>query len=360
MSVSTKHTERLLVTGGAGFIGAHVVGHLVRRYPSYKIYNLDALSYAADSQRLADIAEAPNYQFIQADLKDKKRVDALFERYNFTSVIHLAAETHVDKSIQDPSPFLNSNVLGTFHLLEAARKHWSLGEGSPHRFYQISTDEVYGSLEDKGFFNEKSPYAPNSPYAATKASADHLLGAYATTYKLPVLLSHAPNNYGPYQYPEKLLPVAIAALMENRSIPLYGDGSQVREWLYVTDHVAAIDCIFHKGQIGKTYHISSGELWTNKDFLDKLAVLAAGRLGRSPESLKALIKPVTDRPGHDFRYALEGQVLKKELNWHAVVSLDKGLSQTIDWYLANSAWLDSIRNKDYQSYYEKQYGNINP
>ena len=350
--------QRVLVTGGAGFIGAHLLLHMARNYPSYELYNLDALTYAADLGRLSAIEDMKNYRFLKADISDKVSVDELFRKYRFTSVIHLAAESHVDKSILDPSSFVRSNVTGTLHLLEAARRLWQPIRAK-HRFYQISTDEVYGTLGRTGTFTEESPYRPRSPYSATKAAADHLLRAYSKTYKLPTLLSHACNNYGSFQYPEKLIPLALLNFIERRPVPLYGQGDQSREWLYVEDHVRAIDRIFHKGKLGETYHVGSKERHTNLSLLNTIAQAIAERGICSSTELQALIQPVKDRPGHDFRYALEGKKAREELQWQPKVTLKEGLSRTIEWYLNNSEWLDRIRGKNYEAYYKQQYGTRN-
>ena len=353
--MDTSSDHRVLITGGAGFIGAHLLLHMLRSYPDYKFYNLDVLTYASDLRRLSEIEEIKNYYFLKADISEKSTVDKLFEKYRFTSVIHLAAESHVDRSITDPGPFVSSNIVGTLHLLEAARRCWQPLRPE-NRFYQISTDEVYGTLGRTGVFTEESPYRPRSPYAATKASADHLLRAYSKTYKLPVLLSHSCNNYGPFQYPEKLIPLALLHLLERRAVPLYGKGEQIREWIYVEDHIRAVDLIFHKGKIGETYHIGSNERHSNLTLLDMLIhALSARNMGDSSK-LHALVQFVKDRPGHDFRYALAGKKIQNELGWQPTINLKEGLDRTIDWYLNNSNWVDHIRSKDYEAYYKQQYG----
>ena len=341
MSSFAPSSLRLLITGGAGFIGAELVKYMVRNYPHYHVYNLDALTYAGDLARLEGL-DAPNYTFIRADLSDQSKVDALFSEHKPEAVIHLAAETHVDRSIRDPVPFLRSNVEGTLYLLEAARQHWQ-PITHLHRFYHISTDEVYGSLGAKGSFREESPYRPRSPYAATKASSDHLVHAYANTYQLPVLMSHCSNNYGPFQYPEKLIPLAVLHLLEERPVPMYDQGQHIREWLHLSDHIAAIDHIFHKAERGAIYNISSGEETTNKALLHSLAEGVAERRGRSPSALRKLIQPSKDRPGHDFRYAMNGTKLRQQLGWKPRLTLSNGLAQTIDWYLDHQDWLRQAR-----------------
>lgn len=346
--------QRLLITGGAGFIGAHLLLYMVPRYPKYSIYNLDALSYAADLSRLSSIEGAPNYHFLKADLANKSALEALFKRHRFTAIIHLAAESHVDRSILDPLPFLRSNVLGTLHLLEAARKSWQPLRPK-HCFYHISTDEVYGTLGKTGQFTEESPYMPRSPYAATKAAADHLVRSYAHTYNMPTIISHTSNNYGPFQYPEKLIPLALLNFLDKKPVPMYGKGEHIREWLYVEDHVEAIDRIFHQAKKGETYHIGKGIAQNNRDLLDMLAQRLAQRLGCPESELKALVHSVKDRPGHDFRYALAGKKLHQALDWQPKINLKTGLTKTIDWYLSNKDWVQRIRSQSYQSYYKKQY-----
>ena len=357
--MSTSSSLRLLITGGAGFIGAHLVRYILRHYPQYMIYNLDALTYAGDLSRLEGIPEKANYQFLEADLSDQEAVNSLFEKYDFSAVIHLAAESHVDRSIQDPVPFLQSNTIGTLHLLEAARRNWQ--PLSPeHCFYQISTDEVYGTLGSKGQFTEESPYAPRSPYAASKAAADHLVHAYANTYGLPTLVSHSSNNYGPFQYPEKLIPLAILNLSEEKVVPMYGEGQHIREWIHVDDHLRAIDHIFHHSPRGETYHISTREEKTNKQLLFFLAESIAARLGQAPSKLRQLIQPTKDRPGHDFRYSMKGEKIRSQLGWKPRVTLSEGLSRTIDWYLSHTHWSQHIRSKSYHTYYQKQYATQRP
>ena len=345
MSKNISKPVRILITGGAGFIGAHLVMHFVAKYPQHEIYNLDALTYAGDLGRLKALQKADNYHFLHHDLSDKAAVDALFDKYCFTSVIHLAAESHVDRSIQDPLPFLKSNIEGTLHLLEAARRNWQPFRPD-HCFYHISTDEVYGTLGDTGVFTEDSAYDPRSPYSASKAAADHLVRAYANTHDLPVLISHSCNNYGPWQYPEKLVPLSLLNFIEQRKVALYGDGRHVREWLHVKDHVSAIDLIWRQGKRGETYHIGSRETRSNRDLLQLLVQTLAPLGNKSESTLNALIENVKDRAGHDLRYALAGEKLRETLGWAPKICLEEGLKETVLWYLDHKAWVTEIRAKN--------------
>lgn len=329
-----EFSKSILVTGGAGFIGSHAVRRFVTRYPEYRIINLDKLTYAGNLDNVKDLEGKANYQFVYGDICDEKLIEELFAKYQIDSVLHLAAESHVDRSIENPLEFINTNIIGTLTLLNVARKHW--GEGSQDRqnlFYHISTDEVYGSLGKEGYFTESTSYDPRSPYSASKASSDHLVKAYFHTYKLPVVLSNCSNNYGPNQYPEKLIPVVIKQIFENRPIPVYGTGDNIRDWLYVLDHVEAMDIIFHQGKLGETYNIGGNNEWNNLDLVHKICSLLDHRLGKEQGECAKLISFVTDRKGHDKRYAIDASKLKNELGWEARQQFDKDLGDTIDWYL---------------------------
>lgn len=319
-----EFAKSILVTGGAGFIGSHAVRRFVNRYPEYRIINLDKLTYAGNLDNVKDLESKPNYLFVYGDICDNALVDELFAKYNIDSVLHLAAESHVDRSIENPMEFINTNILGTLNLLNVARKYWgeSAGDGK-HLFYHISTDEVYGSLGKEGYFTEDTAYDPRSPYSASKASSDHLVKAYFHTYKLPVVVSNCSNNYGPNQYPEKLIPVVIKQVFENRPIPVYGTGDNIRDWLYVLDHVEAMDHIFHKGRLGETYNIGGNNEWNNLDLVHKICSLLDGKLGKEPGESAKLINFVTDRKGHDKRYAIDASKLKSELGWEARQQFDK-------------------------------------
>jgi dTDP-glucose 4,6-dehydratase len=321
----------ILITGGAGFIGSHVARHFVRAYPERRIVNLDLLTYAGDLGNVADLDGAPNYDFVQGDVADTALLDRLFEQYGFDAVIHLAAESHVDRSILDPMAFIRTNVVGTVELLNAARKHWKDFEGK--RFYHISTDEVYGSLGETGYFTEETPYDPRSPYSASKASSDFFVRAYFHTYGLPVVISNCSNNYGPNQYPEKLIPLCIKNIIENKPLPIYGDGKYTRDWLWVLDHVSAIDAIFHRGRLGETYNIGGNNEWKNIDLVKLLCDVADERLGRPQGTAQQLITYVTDRPGHDRRYAIDSSKLQRELGWTPAMSMEEGLRKTVEWTL---------------------------
>lgn len=345
----------ILITGGAGFIGSHVVRRFVTTYPDYKIVNLDLLTYAGNLENLIDIERRHNYTFVKGDICDSKLLAQLFATYQFDSVIHLAAESHVDRSITDPMSFIKTNVLGTGELLCAAREAWK-GNMEGKLFYHISTDEVYGSLDNGGFFLETTPYDPQSPYSASKASSDHLVRAYHNTYKMPVIVSNCSNNYGQNQFPEKLLPLAINNIRNNKPIPVYGKGENIRDWLYVVDHARAIDVIFHSGKNGETYNIGGHNEWKNIDLIKLLCKVMDKKLGRSEGESEKLITYVTDRAGHDLRYAIDATKLKNELGWVPSVTFEQGLEITVDWYLENEKWMNNIVSGGYSQYYERQYG----
>jgi len=349
-------TKTILITGGAGFIGSHVVRRFVNKYPDYHILNLDVLTYAGNLKNLSDIEKLPNYSFIKADITDELAIEKVFNDHNICGVIHLAAESHVDRSISDPIAFIKTNILGTVVLLNAARKHWK-DNFSGKLFYHISTDEVYGSLGNEGFFTEETSYDPRSPYSASKASSDHLVRAYHHTYGLPIVISNCSNNYGANQFPEKLIPLAINNIKNNKQIPIYGKGENVRDWLFVEDHAAAIDTIFHKGIVGETYNIGGNNEWTNINLIRLLCKIMDGQLGRSAGESEKLITFVKDRAGHDLRYAIDSSKLQNELGWKPSLQFEEGLTKTVEWFLANQKWLDDIVSGDYQNYYTNQYIN---
>lgn len=344
----------ILITGGAGFIGSHLTRLFVTRYPQYRIINLDKLTYAGNLQNLADIEQSSNYQFVKGDICDAELLDNIFQTHSVTAVLHCAAESHVDRSITDPLAFVNTNVVGTATLLLAAKKHWN-GQYDNKLFYHISTDEVYGSLGEEGFFTETTPYDPRSPYSASKASSDHLVRAFYHTYHLPVKISNCSNNYGPFHFPEKLIPLCIHNIINHKPLPIYGKGENVRDWLYVEDHVRAIDTIFHKGRVGETYNIGGHNEWTNIALIRELCKQMDGKLGRPKGDSEKLITFVKDRAGHDLRYAIDATKLKEELGWMPSLQFEEGLSRTIDWYLANPEWLQAVTSGDYLNYYEGQY-----
>lgn len=346
--------KKLLITGGAGFIGSHVVRLLVNKYADYSIYNLDALTYAGNLENLDDVEGASNYHFIKGDITDEAFIDELFASQLFDGVIHLAAESHVDRSISDPLSFVKTNIIGTVNLLNAAKKAWA-GSFEGKLFYHVSTDEVYGSLGDTGFFLETTTYDPQSPYSASKASSDHFVRAYANTYKLPVVISNCSNNYGPNQFPEKLLPLCIHNIKNNKPLPVYGKGENIRDWLFVVDHARAIDVIFHQGKVGETYNIGGFNEWKNIDIVELLCDVMDRKLGRDKGQSRKLITFVTDRAGHDMRYAIDASKIKNELGWEPSLQFEEGLEKTVDWYLGNQTWLDHVTSGDYQNYYQKQY-----
>lgn len=346
--------KKILITGGAGFIGSHVVRRFVTRYPEYLIFNLDALTYAGNLENVSDIQDKSNYQFIKGDIVDAAFVSNLFQKHQFDGVVHLAAESHVDRSISDPLSFVKTNVIGTMNLLNAAKEIWK-GQFEGKRFYHISTDEVYGSLGATGLFTETTPYDPNSPYSASKASSDHFVRAYGETYGLPYVITNCSNNYGPNHFPEKLIPLSINNILQNKPLPVYGDGKYTRDWLFVIDHAIAIDLVFHQGKNHETYNIGGFNEWQNIDLVRLLCQKMDEKLGRPNGTSEQLITFVKDRPGHDLRYAIDANKIHSELGWKPSVTFEEGLSQTIDWYLDNKAWLESVTSGNYQKYYEQQY-----
>jgi len=348
--------KTILITGGAGFIGSCVVRRFITQYPNYKIINVDALTYAGNLENLEDVENAPNYIFEKADIQDKARISAIFDQYGVTDVVHLAAESHVDRSILSPLDFVYTNVIGTVSLLEVAKEKWK-GNYNDHLFYHISTDEVYGALGAEGLFTEETRYDPHSPYSASKAASDHFVRAYHDTYGIKVVVSNCSNNYGPYHFPEKLIPLMINNIIHNKPLPVYGDGQYTRDWLYVIDHAIAIDLVFHEGKVGDTYNIGGFNEWKNIDLVHLLCQQMDEKLGREPGTSKQLITYVTDRPGHDRRYAIDATKINKELGWKPSVTFEQGLSATIDWFLSNKTWLDNVTSGAYASYYDNQYEN---
>ena len=346
--------KTLIITGGAGFIGSHVVRLFVTRYPDYKIINLDALTYAGNLENLKDIEQAPNYTLEKVNILDAEELERVFSTHQPHCVIHLAAESHVDRSILSPLDFVYTNVVGTVNLLNAAKKHWQ-NDFAGKLFYHVSTDEVYGALGDTGFFTEETPYDPHSPYSASKASSDHFVRAYHDTYGLPVVITNCSNNYGPNHFPEKLIPLMINNIINKKPLPVYGDGLYTRDWLFVKDHAIAIDLVFHKGKIGDTYNIGGFNEWRNIDLVKLLCKQMDEKLGNPPGTSEQLITYVKDRPGHDRRYAIDASKINKELGWKPSVTFEEGLSQTIDWYLQNTEWLQHVTSGAYQHYYDDMY-----
>ena len=361
--------KNILITGGAGFIGSHVVRLMVTKYPEYQIFNLDALTYAGNLENLKDIEKAPNYHFVKANILEADTLKAIFEKHAITDVIQLAAESHVDRSIVSPLDFVYTNVIGTVNLLNTAKEYWkndlsyekahdgSWDANRDHLFYHVSTDEVYGSLDKEGLFTETTPYDPNSPYSASKAASDHFVRAYGETYHLPTVVSNCSNNYGPNHFPEKLIPLFIHNIINKKALPVYGDGLYTRDWLYVIDHARAIDLVFHKGKRADTYNIGGFNEWTNIDLVKLLCAQMDEKLGRAKGESEGLITYVKDRPGHDRRYAIDATKLNKELGWTPSVTFEQGLAATIDWYLSNGPWLENVTSGSYQKYYNEMYAN---
>lgn len=346
--------KNILITGGAGFIGSHVVRLFVNKYPNYNIYNLDALTYAGNLENIKDIENASNYTFLKGDIVNENFLNEIFTKYQFDGVLHLAAESHVDRSITDPLAFVKTNVIGTMNLLNAFKNLWKENfQGK--RFYHISTDEVYGTLGETGLFTETTSYDPNSPYSASKASSDHFVRAYGETYGLPYVLTNCSNNYGPYHFPEKLIPLFINNIINKKPLPVYGDGNYTRDWLFVKDHAVAIDLVFHQGKNHETYNIGGFNEWKNIDLVCLLCEKMDSKLGRAKGESAELITFVKDRPGHDLRYAIDASKINKELGWKPSVTFEEGLEQTIDWYLSNTEWLNNVTSGEYAKYYEKQY-----
>lgn len=350
-----QYKKHIMITGGAGFIGSHLVRRFVTNYPDYRIINVDKLTYAGNLENLIDIEHKDNYVFERADILDKKSVTDLFSKYTITDVIHLAAESHVDRSIEGPMEFVLTNVVGTVTLLESAKAAWT--DHNEHVFYHVSTDEVFGSLESEGFFTENTPYDPRSPYSASKASSDHFVRAYFHTFQLPVKMSNCSNNYGSHHFPEKLIPLMINNIINEKPLPIYGNGLNIRDWLWVEDHASAIDAVFHKGKIGESYNIGGLNEWTNIDLVMFLCQLMDQKLGKPEGSAAKLITYIKDRAGHDQRYAIDASKISDELGWTPSINFEDGLSKTIDWYLANKEWIDKVTSGSYQNYYDQQYNN---
>lgn len=348
--------KTILITGGAGFIGSHVVRLFLNKYLDYQIINLDKLTYAGNLENLKDVEHLPNYKFVKADIVNKEEIDEIFATYQFDAVIHLAAESHVDRSISNPLEFIMTNVVGTVNLLNAAKNIWN-GNFENKLFYHVSTDEVYGSLGETGLFTETTPYDPRSPYSASKASSDQFVRAYENTYDMPIVISNCSNNYGSHQFPEKLIPLFIHNIKNNKSLPVYGDGKYTRDWLWVEDHAKAIDVIFHQGKLGETYNIGGFNEWQNINLIKVLCKLMDTKLNRPEGTSEKLITYIKDRPGHDKRYAIDASKLNQELGWKPTLQFEEGLDKTIDWYLANESWLENVTSGNYQNYYKKQYEN---
>ncbi|MBL0191313.1 MAG: dTDP-glucose 4,6-dehydratase [Saprospiraceae bacterium] len=350
--------KNILITGGAGFIGSHLVRRFGTKYPNYHIVNLDNLTYAGNLENLSDIEKAPNYTFVKGDICDRALLLSLFDEHQFDTVLHCAAESHVDRSIKDPMAFIHTNVLGTANLLQVAKERWEK-DYSDKLFYHISTDEVYGSLGDDGMFTEMTPYDPRSPYSASKASSDHLVRAFYHTYHLPIKISNCSNNYGPFHFPEKLIPLCINNIIHRKPLPIYGKGENVRDWLFVEDHVSAIDVIVHKGKIGETYNIGGHNEWKNIDLIRVICRIMDRKLDRPQGDSEQLIAFVTDRAGHDLRYAIDATKLKEDLGWVPSLQFEEGIEKTIDWYLANGDWLQKVTSGAYTHYYDSYYGRGN-
>ena len=348
--------KNILITGGAGFIGSHVVRLFVNKYPNYKIINLDALTYAGNLENLRDIDSKPNYCFEKINILDVENLKKVFEQQQITDVIHLAAESHVDRSIVSPLDFVYTNVIGTVNLLNTAKEFWK-HDLPKHKFYHVSTDEVYGALEETGLFTEETPYSPNSPYSASKASSDHFVRAYAETYQMQTVISNCSNNYGPFHFPEKLIPLFINNIINNKPLPVYGDGLYTRDWLYVKDHAVAIDLVFHEGKLNNTYNIGGFNEWKNIDLVKLLCNLMDEKLGRTSGESEKLIAYIKDRPGHDRRYAIDATKINAELGWKPSVTFEEGLNITIDWFLENKVWLENVTSGVYQNYYDEMYSN---
>lgn len=346
--------RKILISGGAGFIGSHVVRRFLKIYPNYLIINVDKLTYAGNLANLMDVADQPNYRFEKIDIVDGQAVRSVFEKYGITDVIHLAAESHVDRSIEGPMEFVMTNVVGTVNLLQTAKEHWKSGA---HVFHHVSTDEVYGSLGDIGLFTEETPYDPRSPYSASKASSDHFVMAFFHTYHLPVKISNCSNNYGSHHFPEKLIPLMIHNIQHKKQLPIYGKGDNIRDWLWVEDHASAIDTIFHKGRIGESYNVGGLNEWTNIELVKFLCNLMDKKLGRERGESEALITHVSDRAGHDKRYAIDASKLANELGWKPSITFEEGLAKTVEWYLSNPEWIDKVTSGTYQDYYNTMYGN---